>query len=149
MPQSLRDSALRRTPAHGVLRLTVGLLSVAEPGIHPRHLQCELCIFRHYAGLALQFRQRALVPAAQSEPGNGSEFLNHQVEKIFNKLLVEFTKSRAYWTTDNALVEGKNRGVVRQRIGYGAIGAEYAAAFKNSRGVFQSVLDLPPAVRLR
>jgi hypothetical protein len=71
------------------------------------------------------------------------------VEKIFNKLLVEFTKSRAYWTTDNALVEGKNRGVVRQRIGYGAIGAEYAAAFKNSRGVFQSVLDLPPAVRLR
>jgi hypothetical protein len=39
---------------------------------------------------------------------SGSEFLNHQVEKMLNKLLVEFTKSRAYRTTDNALVEGFN-----------------------------------------
>jgi hypothetical protein len=61
---------------------------------------------------------------------NGSEFLNHQVEKMLNKLLVEFTKSRAYRTTDNALVEGKNGAVVRKHIGYGAIGAEHAAAFQ-------------------
>ena len=61
---------------------------------------------------------------------NGSEFLNHQVEKMLNKLLVEFTKSRAYRTTDNALVEGKNGSVVRKHIGYGAIGAEHAAAFQ-------------------
>ena len=52
------------------------------------------------------------------------------MEKILNKLLVEFTKSRAYWTTDNALVKGKNGVVVRQHIGYGAIGAEHAAAFQ-------------------
>jgi len=61
---------------------------------------------------------------------NGSEFLNHRVEKMLNKLLVEFTKSRAYRTTDNALVEGKNGAVVRKHIGYGAIGAEHAAAFQ-------------------
>jgi transposase InsO family protein len=61
---------------------------------------------------------------------NGSEFLNHRVEKMLNKLLVEFTKSRAYRTTDNALVEGKNGAVVRKHMGYGAIGAEHATAFQ-------------------
>jgi hypothetical protein len=62
---------------------------------------------------------------------NGSEFLNHQVAKLLNKLLVqEFTKSRAYRTTDNALVEGKNGAVVRKHIGYGPIGAEHAEAFQ-------------------
>lgn len=41
---------------------------------------------------------------------NGSESLNHRVAGLLNKLLVEFTKSRTYRTTDNALVEGKNGG---------------------------------------
>ena len=46
---------------------------------------------------------------------------------MLNKLLVEeFTKSRAYRTTANALVEGKNGAVVRKQIGHGAIGAEHA-----------------------
>jgi transposase InsO family protein len=57
---------------------------------------------------------------------NGSEFINHQVAALLNKLLVEFTKSRAYRTTDNALVEGKNGAVVRKHIGYGPIGPEHA-----------------------
>jgi hypothetical protein len=62
---------------------------------------------------------------------NGSEFLNHMVVKLLNKLLVEeFTKSRAYRTTDNAQVEGKNGAVVRKQIGYGAIGAEHAEEFQ-------------------
>jgi transposase InsO family protein len=61
---------------------------------------------------------------------NGSEFLNHQVARLLNKLLAEFTKSRAYRTTDNALVEGKNGAVVRKHIGYGPIGAEHAEAFQ-------------------
>ena len=60
---------------------------------------------------------------------NGSEFINHTVVKLLNKLLVEeFTKSRAYRSTDNALVEGKNGAVVRKQIGYGAIPAEHAEA---------------------
>ena len=57
---------------------------------------------------------------------NGSEFLNRTVARLLNKLLVEFTKSRPYRTTDNALVEGKNGAVVRKHIGYGAIAAERA-----------------------
>jgi transposase InsO family protein len=61
---------------------------------------------------------------------NGSEFINHQVAGLLNKLLVEFTKSRAYRTTDNALVEGKNGAVVRKHIGYGPIGAEHAQAMQ-------------------
>jgi hypothetical protein len=61
---------------------------------------------------------------------NGSEFLNHRVAKLLNKLLAEFTKSRAYRTTDNALVEGKNGAVVRKHMGYGPIGAEHAEDFQ-------------------
>src|ERR1035437_8915551 len=58
---------------------------------------------------------------------NGSEFLNYKVVDLLNKLLVEeFTKSRAYRTTDNAQVEGKNGAVVRKHIGYGPIGAPHA-----------------------
>jgi len=62
---------------------------------------------------------------------NGSEFVNRQVVSLLNKLLVgEFTKSRAYRTTDNAQVEGKNGAIVRKQIGYGPIGAEHAEAFQ-------------------
>jgi hypothetical protein len=58
---------------------------------------------------------------------NGSEYLNHTVVKLLNKLLVEeFTKSRAYHSSDNALVEGKNGAVVRKQIGYGPIASEHA-----------------------
>ena len=39
---------------------------------------------------------------------NGSEFINHTVANLLEKLLVEFTKSRANRSQDNALVEGKN-----------------------------------------
>jgi hypothetical protein len=61
---------------------------------------------------------------------NGSEFVNHTVAALLNKLLVEFTKSRPYRTTDNALVEGKNGAVIRKQIGYGAIAAEHAEEFQ-------------------
>ncbi|HEY3455985.1 MAG TPA: transposase family protein [Bryobacteraceae bacterium] len=61
---------------------------------------------------------------------NRSEFINHTVARLLEKLRVEFTKSRAYRTTDNALVEGKNGAVVRKQIGYGAIDAEHAEAFQ-------------------
>ena len=60
---------------------------------------------------------------------NGSEFLNHTVARLLNKLLVEFTKSRPYRTTDNALVEGKNGAVIRKHIGYGPIPAVHAGEF--------------------
>jgi hypothetical protein len=61
---------------------------------------------------------------------NGGEFINHTVAALLNKLLIEFTKSRAYRTTDNALVEGKNGAVIRKHIGHGPIPATHADAFQ-------------------
>jgi transposase InsO family protein len=57
---------------------------------------------------------------------NGSEYVNYEVEKLLRSLLIEFTKSRANRTQDNALVEGKNGAVIRKHIGYGHIAAEHA-----------------------
>jgi transposase InsO family protein len=59
---------------------------------------------------------------------NGSEYINHRVAKMLDKLHAEFTKSRACRSQDNALVEGKNGAVVRKLIGYGYIAGEHAAA---------------------
>jgi hypothetical protein len=59
---------------------------------------------------------------------NGSEYVNHRVAEMLNKLLVEFTKSRPCRSTDNALVEGKNGAVVRKHMGYGLIGSEWAGS---------------------
>jgi transposase InsO family protein len=62
---------------------------------------------------------------------NGSEFINHRVAGLLEKLRIsEFTKSRANRTTDNALVEGKNGAVVRKYIGYGHLAAEHAQGFQ-------------------
>lgn len=57
---------------------------------------------------------------------NGSEFINHTVARLLEKLQAEFTKSRANRSQDQALVEGKNGAVIRKHIGYGYIGAEHA-----------------------
>jgi transposase InsO family protein len=57
---------------------------------------------------------------------NGSEFINHVLAKLLDKLLIEFTKSRANRSQDNALVEGKNGAVIRKHIGYGHIPSEHA-----------------------
>jgi transposase InsO family protein len=59
---------------------------------------------------------------------NGSEFINHTVAKLLEKLLVEFTKSRPNRSQDNALVEGKNGAVIRKLIGYGHIPSQHAEA---------------------
>jgi len=49
---------------------------------------------------------------------NGSEYINHQTAKLLEKLRVEFTKSRARRSNDNALVETKNGAVLRKWLGY-------------------------------
>ena len=59
---------------------------------------------------------------------NGSEYINHRVAKMLEKLHAEFTKSRACRSQDNALVEGKNGAVIRKLIGYGYIAGEHAEA---------------------
>ena len=59
---------------------------------------------------------------------NGSEYINHRVADLLNKLLIEQTKSRPRRSNDNGLVESKNGSVVRKHMGYLRIAAPHAAA---------------------
>ena len=61
---------------------------------------------------------------------NGSEFINHTVARLLNKLLVEQTKSRPRRSNDNGLVEAKNGAVIRKHMGYGHIGSSHAEAIE-------------------
>lgn len=59
---------------------------------------------------------------------NGSEFINHTVARLLNKLLIEQTKSRPHHSNDNGLVEAKNGAVIRKLIGWGHIASHHADA---------------------
>ncbi len=58
---------------------------------------------------------------------NGSEYINARVAALLGKLLIEFTKSRARQTNDNALAESKNGAVVRKCFGYDHIPQRWAS----------------------
>ncbi len=62
---------------------------------------------------------------------NGSEYINYQVAKLLDKLLVEFTKSRPRHSNDNALAESKNAAVVRKHLGYAHI-PQHCASLVNA-----------------
>lgn len=57
---------------------------------------------------------------------NGSEYINKQVAKMLNRLLIKLTKNRSRKTNDNALVEGKNGSVIRKHMGYMHIDQKWA-----------------------
>ncbi len=57
---------------------------------------------------------------------NGSEYINKNVVNLLNKLLIEFTKSRARHSNDNGLVESKNGSIIRKVLGYVHIPQKYA-----------------------
>lgn len=57
---------------------------------------------------------------------NGSEYVNHRVAGMLEKLRIDFTRSRPNRSQDNGLVEGKNGGVIRKHVGYGHIPGEHA-----------------------
>lgn len=58
---------------------------------------------------------------------NGSEYINHQVAKLLNKLLIEEqTKSRSRHSNDNAQAESKNGSIVRKHLGYSHIPQRFA-----------------------
>jgi transposase InsO family protein len=60
---------------------------------------------------------------------NGSEYVNHRVARLLDKLRVEFTRSRPRNSNDNALAETKNGAVVRKVFGYAHIPQRHAARF--------------------
>ena len=60
---------------------------------------------------------------------NGSEYVNHQVAKMLDKLRIEFTRSRPRRSNDNGLAETKNGAVVRKLFGYEHIPQRHAGRF--------------------
>ena len=58
---------------------------------------------------------------------NGSEYINRQVAKLLDKLLIEEqTKSRSRHSNDNAQAESKNGAIVRKHLGYSHIPQHFA-----------------------
>jgi transposase InsO family protein len=60
---------------------------------------------------------------------NGSEYVNHQVARLLDKLRIEFTRSRPRRSNDNGLAETKNGAVVRKVFGYEHIAQRHAGRF--------------------
>ena len=60
---------------------------------------------------------------------NGSEYVNHRVAKMLDKLKVEFTRSRPRHSNDNGLAETKNGAVVRKEFGFAHIPQRHATRF--------------------
>lgn len=58
---------------------------------------------------------------------NGSEYINHKVAGLLDKLRIEQTKSRSRQSNDNALAESKNASVVRKHMGYSHIPKKFAS----------------------
>ena len=58
---------------------------------------------------------------------NGSEYINHRVARLLDKLNAELTTSRPRRSNDNALAETKNGAVVRKFLGYSHIPQRFAA----------------------
>lgn len=57
---------------------------------------------------------------------NGSEYINHVVAKLLQKLLIRQTKSRPRHSNDNGLVETKNGSIIRKHMGYHYVPRQYA-----------------------
>jgi transposase InsO family protein len=76
----------------------------------------------------LQMREQFPFRICGFHSDNGSEFINHRVEPLLNKLLIEQTKSRPRRSNDNGLVESKNGAVIRKHMGYGHIESAHAEA---------------------
>jgi transposase InsO family protein len=60
---------------------------------------------------------------------NGSEYVNHRVAKMLDKLKAEFTRSRPRRSNDNGLAETKNGAVVHKEFGYAHIPQRHATRF--------------------
>lgn len=58
---------------------------------------------------------------------NGSEYINHTVARLLQKLHAEFTRSRPRQSNDNALAETKNAAIVRKHLGYTHIPQRFAS----------------------
>ncbi len=104
-----------------------------EKGAYIINMVDEVTQFQQLAAV-LRFTEQFMVPVLKALVGalpfrvrgfhadNGSEYINHRVAAMLNKLHVEdFTKSRPRRSNDNALVESKNGNIVRRWLGHSHI----------------------------
>jgi len=78
----------------------------------------------------------------QFHSDNGSEYINHTIARLLNKLLIKLTKSRPRKSTDNALVESKNGSIIRKWMGYCFIPQKHATTINGFYfGVFNEYLN--------
>ena len=123
-------------------------------GVYDINLVDEVTQFEHVgavAGIAETFlvplleRMLAALPflVFGFHADNGSEYVNHAVAEMLNKLHVpDFTKSRSRRSNDNALVEGKNASVVRRWLGHDHIPQRFAPLVDDfARGVLTPYLN--------
>jgi len=107
-------------------------------GLYHINLVDEVTQFQ-FVGSVERISERFLLPVLEAlliafpfalhgfHADNGSEYINHQVAGLLEKLHIqEFTKSRARRTNDNALVESKNGSVLRKHLGYAHIPGRFA-----------------------
>ena len=109
-----------------------------QKGVYHVNLVDEITQWQH-VGTVEAISERFLLPVLQAllqaypfvvrgfHSDNGSEYINHQVANLLNKLHIgQFTKSRPRKSNDNARVEGKNASVVRKYLGYAHIPKHFA-----------------------
>ena len=131
-------------------------------GVYDINLIDEVTQFEHVgavAGIAETFLVPVLEEMLVTLPfvvlgfhaDNGSEYVNHTVAAMLNKLHVpDFTKSRARRSNDNALVEGKNASVVRKWLGHDHIPPALRARGERLReGHALAVPEPPPSLPVR
>ena len=108
-----------------------------------------------FVGAAVAISERFLLPLLEGlllsfpfrilgfHADNGSEYVNHRVAELLDKLRVErFTKSRPRNSNDNALVEGKNAHVVRRWFGHDHIPRRFAGDVNRfAQGVLSPFLN--------
>lgn len=108
-----------------------------EKGVYHIHLVDEVTqwdITVAVEGISYRFLESALEEALTLFPfqivnihsDNGSEYINHQVARLLNRLVITHTKSRSRRTNDQALVEGKHAVTVRPVFGKMHIPKRYA-----------------------
>lgn len=110
-----------------------------EKGLYEVNLVDEVTQYEFVAaveGISERFLLPALEGSIEAFPfivkgfhvDNGSEYVNHRVATLLNKLhVLEFTKCRPRRHNDNAQVESKNASVVRRYLGYDHIPRHHAA----------------------
>ena len=77
-------------------------------------------------GISEQFMIPALESALNLFPfvilnfhaDNGSEYINHKVAELLERMLVKLTKNRPYHSGDNGLAETKNGSIIRKALGW-------------------------------